>query len=697
MRLSFLFATSVLATCFAHRIAAQTPCPPAGIETDPPHATNPTAGGIVNTFNWYSGNYQPSVYYQLGTLYGTNYRLNSAADPTPYLEVPWQQANNINMERFQGKNDIAINGWQLIRRDLGYDDGGNPQVTQNPFVIIYNRYLGVLRVFATVQRPLTNFQFAEIKLVFSTAGQVKAATLNRQSALGVALEDTEKGLGTQFSVVARYLNDSRKWFTADFPMDYDPCICQYDSRLRVEVNLIKKATVNLQSTTTGSIVTSSDPNAGTGNGNSFFKTTSGAINAAGTSFDNIDKLTAKLKNDGGNATALDTLRANIRRNSFLQKGLSSIPYLGAAIGLLDFFIGGGQDSAPQPLALQPLAIQMTTKTTGTIQDTSLYATPYFFNPGNRIASTRPTDVPYYNEAMGVLSILHRPVVDVATTITESGGTRSQLIRTTRQSFRLQDIQYVINPASKLTVQDFKVALVAEGTYETDYNPGGNFSTLEGQVIQDDGSFRRLYRTNYYDALCIRNTSLIWSTTSPGGTSTSVAKMYVKVMLNLRPINASGTQQNVLIVARYPATMNAVSAFATLPVAACGVLPQAPGSAIQAVCSGSIYKAAIALSRNHQVAANAASGQLEGDDFFAVYPNPAASNVRLRFTNSKAGRVRIFLSDALGREVLQVLETSDTPVGTFETKASVSGLSPGIYYCTFLTPLQRTVQKLVVSQ
>ena len=82
------------------------------------------------------------------------------------------------MERFQGKNDIAINGWQLIRRDLGYDDGGNPLVTQNPFFIIYNKYLGILRVFATVQKPLTNFQFAEVKLVLSSAGNSKRVLAN---------------------------------------------------------------------------------------------------------------------------------------------------------------------------------------------------------------------------------------------------------------------------------------------------------------------------------------------------------------------------------------------------------------------------------------------------------------------------------------------------------------------------------------
>ena len=106
----------------------------------------------------------------------------------------------------------------------------------------------------------------------------------------------------------------------------------------------------------------------------------------------MDKFTNKLKADGGATTAIDQFAAAIKDNKFLQNGLAAIPYVGAAVGLLDFFIGGGQDSASQPLALQPLAIQMTTKTTGTIQDTNLYATPNFFNPGNRLANTRPSDV-----------------------------------------------------------------------------------------------------------------------------------------------------------------------------------------------------------------------------------------------------------------------------------------------------------------
>lgn len=123
MRFPLLLAVGLLVTALPYCSIAQTPCPPAGIETNPPFATNPLPGGIVNRFNWYYGDYQPATYS------GRRYTLNAPSINQPYLELPWQQPNNVNMERFQGQNDIPANGWQLIRRDLGFDDAGNPANT----------------------------------------------------------------------------------------------------------------------------------------------------------------------------------------------------------------------------------------------------------------------------------------------------------------------------------------------------------------------------------------------------------------------------------------------------------------------------------------------------------------------------------------------------------------------------------------
>lgn len=605
------------------------------------------------------------------------------------------------MERFQGKNDIPANGWELIRRDLGYNDAGSELATSNPFVILYNKYLGTLRVFVTVQKPQTNFQFAEVKLVFSSSGTSKAATLNRQSALGVALEDTEKGQSTEFSAISRYLNDTRKWFVADFPMDYDPCVCQFDSRLRIEVNLIKKATVNLQSATTGSITT--DASAGTSDGPSFFKkavgATNGAINAAGTSFDNVNKLTNRLIASGGDKTALGSLGGAIKQSDFLKSGLQNLPYIGAALGLLDFFIGGGQDSTPQPIALQPLAIQMSTKTTGTIQDTSLYVTPYFFNPGNRIANTRPTDVPYYNETMGVFSLLKRPTVDVQLTTPYVGN--AQIMK---YSFRLtNDLQYVINPAAHLAVQEFQAALVFESptnaTPTRPYYDFGGIQAFEGPTISATGSPSYLYRTDYTDALFIKNNIYAYTTPVPSngyrGTGFYHTNVYLKVLLNLRRTDCS-TCQNVLYVARYPVNVNNVSSYTSIPSANSGVLPQANASAVNAICRGSKYTTAIALRQAKPAAHVPALSDATAAPSLTAYPNPTSGTVRFSLTTTQPGHVRVALSDAMGREVKQIIDEDKSVAATFDILAHVEDLAPGIYYCIMQTSSgQRVVQKLVI--
>jgi len=518
------------------------------------------------------------------------------------------------------------------------------------------------------------------------------------------LEDTEKGQNTEFSVISRYLNDGRKWFVADFPMDYDPCVCQFDSRLRIEVNLIKKATVNLQSATTGSITT--DASAGTSDGPSFFKkavgATNGAINAAGTSFDNVDKLTNKLIASGGDKTALSSLSTAIKKPDFLQSGLQNLPYVGLAVGLLDFFLGGGQDSTPQPIALQPLAIQMNTKTTGSIQDTSLYATPYFFNPGNRLANTRPSDVPYYNETMGVFSLLKKPTVEVRTTTPYTGsGTSSP--STTRYSFRLtEDLQYVINPASKLVVQDFQTALVFEGPINAmptrPYYDYGGIQTYEGPTTSSTGAVNYLYRTDYIDAQAIKNNIYSFTGRTPaygsyGGPDFYYTNVYLKVMVNLRRTDCS-TCQNVLYVARYPVNTSAVSSYTSLPHADSGVLPQATAATISAVCNSSKYTSAITL-RQAKPAVQI-PGKATAAPSLTAYPNPASGTVRFSLTTTQPGHVRVSLRDALGREVKRLIDEDKAAAATFDISAHVEDLAPGIYYCIMQTSDgQRIVKRLSI--
>lgn len=174
-------------------------------------------------------------------------------------------------------------------------------------------------------------------------------------------------------------------------------------------------------------------------------------------------------------------------------------------------------------------------------------------------------------------------------------------------------------------------------------------------------------------------------------------MYVKLMVNLKPNPVAGmpttNRQNVLLVARYPVTLNAVTAFSSISTAACGVLPQASDAAVQATCSSSKYMTAVTLRKKDEPSAATASSA--PGQALAIYPNPAQTSVRLACTITEPGPVRVFMSDALGREGREVLQETRPAAGLFEVIVPLAGLAPGIYYCTLQTTVDRTVRKLVV--
>ncbi|AMJ67260.1 hypothetical protein AXW84_18880 [Hymenobacter sp. PAMC 26628] len=622
------------------------------------------------------------------------------------------------MNRFQGHVDTPGDGWELIRRDLGYLDSGAEAKTTNPLLILYNRRTSVLRVFTCVGDPQNNFQFAEIKLKFGTTATYKAATLNRMSALGVALEDTEPRTNPEFVSATRYLNGRSKWFVADFPMDYDPCICQFDSQFNIEVNLITQADVKLLGKTAGSLIAMKDGGTGTATGSTdpdmdkglpFIRKINSALDAGGKSYDNIDKFTTKMANlFPDKATPLSSFKDASKLGNFMKDGLNSLPYVGAALSMLDYFMGGGQDAGPQKVVMEPMTIEMSTTITGTITTNNWYTSLSFQNPGNRNPNNIPEKIPFYNEAMGVFSLLKRPTVDVRTTTPYTGAGGAPQPGTqpfTRYSFRLtEDLQYVINPAARLEVQDFQAALVFEGPNQTiptrPYYDYGGIQTYEGPTTNATGMMQHAYRTDYVDARSIKNNIYSYIRKGPiqgtyYGPEFYYTNLYLKVMLNLRPLDCS-TCQNVLFVARYPVNQNNVSEYTTLPRASDGVLPQATPATVQVVCNGSKYRDAVTLLKpgRPQAGPPAAPGT-PASVALQAYPNPATGAVRLRYPVEQPGPVRLTLRNSLGQTVRTLL-AQNAPAGVQELSADLTGLAPGVYYCVFRTATQTQVERLVVG-
>lgn len=389
------------------------------------------------------------------------------------------------------------------------------------------------------------------------------------------------------------------------------------------------------------------------------------------------------------SAAIDALKAAMKDSKFLKAGLNSVPYIGLAVSAFDAFFGGGkEESGPQPVALQPMTIEMSTLTTGTITAPALYSNPTFNNPGTR-AITTALDYPYYNEAMGVFSLLTCPTIEYRNiTYTDANGNRAR-----RYEFKVpQQLQYLINPASGLEVQEFQVALLQNaGIDYPDILPNG--WSYGGPAAVAGGTSIHVFRTDYVDSGCLPNNLFRLETHDAryqtAGTEVVIApnssNTFLKFMLNLRVINGSANTQNTLLVLKYPVTMRLVSQFTSTAGQPCvPVQPQASASDVQALCTGSIYQTAVALRPTKQASAPAGepAAAVAG---VQVYPNPTAGAATIRFTGTAAGRASAYVTNMLGQHVLSIMQHEIVAEGEQQRTFATAALAPGLYQCVVETP------------
>lgn len=118
---------------------AQTPCPAKGIRTNPTNFYDPEHPAVATPFDWLASSTDQ---------YRINWNLNSVPTQT-VMPTPFSQAsNNPSMDFKKTSPDKSADGWELIKQEMGYNDDGSLRATcVNPYVIVYNKYLGILRVY----------------------------------------------------------------------------------------------------------------------------------------------------------------------------------------------------------------------------------------------------------------------------------------------------------------------------------------------------------------------------------------------------------------------------------------------------------------------------------------------------------------------------------------------------------------------
>ncbi len=175
--------------------------------------------------------------------------------------VPLAEMDNIwssPLSHYQYINDsprpIPKNGWELLLVNLGrYPNDvdiadSNETFQALPYIVIYNRYSGIVRVFANFgldQLVGDGPDAVEVVMSFvlneDNTGSTGLARL--YSGKDMPLDKPTKV--TTMKALAKATNAQRQWFSTDFQIAYDPCTCYFPSQIRIHFNQIKEESLEL--------------------------------------------------------------------------------------------------------------------------------------------------------------------------------------------------------------------------------------------------------------------------------------------------------------------------------------------------------------------------------------------------------------------------------------------------------------------
>lgn len=239
--ISFLFAWSSI-------VHAQNNCPNE-ITTNP---EEPSSSTLPNT-DFGGGNFIPN-------------------DPRFINSFDWTTSSNIQLQNMQinqnmyylhnasasyygyiynGEPMTTENGWELMLYNVGSypDQTNNPdgQSPDVPYIALYNRFTGILRVFAVYGDGFLptglSFDGVVVSVDFDQPDDKVNGILRLRDGGDRALDKTTTALFSKST--AFHTNSSKKWFSADIQLTYDPCICFYPVDLRLNFRFLETLELDL--------------------------------------------------------------------------------------------------------------------------------------------------------------------------------------------------------------------------------------------------------------------------------------------------------------------------------------------------------------------------------------------------------------------------------------------------------------------
>ena len=235
----------------------------------PLNAPVDTYNPFLNSFDWYFGNNTIQLF----------------PDEVNWVHFFSSFTNPVNMQHpfggsmpteFQYLRPDSVNpafrdfrwedGWELLYMNLGYfpdlnhtdnpapgsyyanhNQSYDPIPSNIPYFVLYNRYRGLLRLFANVWYPIgSNFEDINVTIQFtepSSAFQKVTGLLRHASAFDLPL--SEETSITAVHAPRYHAPNYTQWIVADFQMAYDPCTCQSQGELEFRFTAFSSLDVDI--------------------------------------------------------------------------------------------------------------------------------------------------------------------------------------------------------------------------------------------------------------------------------------------------------------------------------------------------------------------------------------------------------------------------------------------------------------------
>jgi hypothetical protein len=142
-------------------------------------------------------------------------------------------------------------GWELVKQNLGYKADGTPltgnsygnfYLMKKPYIILYNRYTGILRVLVLYTNPNSTFNRVNVWLEFPQEGE-SSHLLGATQGYALESQALQKYVVTSNSSST---GSGYNWTYADFPVAFDPCAQDFTSSLKVSFETVAEGTVALE-------------------------------------------------------------------------------------------------------------------------------------------------------------------------------------------------------------------------------------------------------------------------------------------------------------------------------------------------------------------------------------------------------------------------------------------------------------------